>query len=63
MKVSELIGMLQDTLNKHGDLDIEVRDTDNGVSYFDIGAYEDPATEAEKDEGIAGTFTIEYYCD
>ena len=63
MNISELIAMMKDTLNKYGDLKVEIRDTDNGQSYFNVGAYEDHATEAELEEGTDGTFTIEFYAD
>lgn len=63
MNISELIAMMQDAYDKYGDLKVEVRDTDNGQSYFNVGAYEDHATEAEREEATDGTFTIEYYKD
>jgi hypothetical protein len=63
MKISELITMMQDALAKHGNLTVEIRDVENGNSYFKVGAYEDHATDAEKAEGTEGTFTIEYYAD
>lgn len=50
MKMSELIEMMQDAMNKYGDLDVEIRDTDNGVSYMDVGAYEDHKPEAERNK-------------
>ena len=63
MKMSELIEMMQDAMNKYGDMDIEVRDSDNGVSYFDVCAYEDHVTEMEIEAGTLGSFTIEYHID
>lgn len=61
MYISELIKMLTETKEKYGDMKVEIRDVDNGTSYFDVGAYEDHATEFEIEEGIEGSFTIEYY--
>ena len=62
MKTSELIKRLQESIEHYGDMTIEIRDCNNGVSYFDVGTYDDPASEAEIAEGTEGTFTIEY-CD
>ena len=63
MKISDLTKQLNEAKEKYGDLQIEIRDVDNGVSYFDIGAYEDHATDLEKEECIEGSFTIEFYAD
>ena len=63
MKMSELIEMMQDAMNKYGDLEIEIRDSANGVSYFGVGAYEDHAFGMEIEDGVNGSFTITYDVD
>ena len=61
MKISELIHELETALRLHGDLKVEIRDVENGSSFFEVGTYEDHATIEEKKRGVDGTFVIEFY--
>jgi len=61
MKISELIKITQESMDKYGDMDVEIRDKDNGNSYFEILAYPDALSSMEIEEHICGTFTIEFY--
>ena len=41
MKTSEIINALQECVAKYGDLPFEVRDSDNGIDYVDVGTFAD----------------------
>lgn len=61
MKASELIGELQKAIKKHGDLDILVRDIEDGCDWSEITVWPDPPTPMEADEGVKGTIDINVF--
>ena len=58
MKASELIAELQTAVNKHGDLEILIRDCADGFDYSGCTVWPDPASEMEKLDGVEGTIDI-----
>lgn len=61
MKASELVRELQQAIANHGDLNILVRDPENGMAYTEINVNPDPASPMEILEGIEGTIDINYW--
>ena len=58
MKASELIRLLRDARDSHGDLEVIVRDRSVGDSYTITSVAADPATPMEADGGTLGTIDI-----
>lgn len=61
MKASQLIAELQKAVEKHGDLDILVRDCSDGYDWSGLTVWPDPPSEAEAAEGIKGTIDINVF--
>lgn len=58
MKASELISELQKAVSSYGDLEILIRDCEDGADYEGCTVHADPASEAERSAGIRGTIDI-----
>lgn len=61
MKASELIAELQKAVEKHGDMDILVRDCSDGYDWSGLCVNPDPPSPMERDEGVAGTIDINVF--
>ena len=63
MKASELIKSLVDTVAQHGDLDILVRDCEDGCDWNGLTVCPDPPSPMEAEQGIIGTIDINVFAD
>ena len=58
MRATELIAELQAAVDKHGDLDILIRDCEEGFDYSQCLVWPDPASPMEAADGVSGTIDI-----
>lgn len=63
MKASELVSELVQMISKYGDLDILLRDCDNGYDYSGVSVHADPASEEEERLGVFGTIDLNMWND
>lgn len=61
MKASELIAELQHAVAEHGDLDILVRDVEDGCDWSSLTVWPDPPTPMEQADGVRGTIDINIF--
>lgn len=57
---SEIVKVLQACIDKHGDLVFELRDNENGCSYFDVSVFADTAENGGCDDGETPTIGISF---
>lgn len=59
-KTSEIIAALQKCVDKHGDMPFELRDNENGCSFFDVSVFADTIDNGGCDEDETPTIGISF---